>query len=111
VVSKKTNSGSAGHRILGTLWKLEVIHYADRISPVEPVPSQMIPVHTHASSLLPQRSFNIILSSMSTRYTSAFLVCRHGVARGNFTFNFYAKVSHCVRHVPPILTFPTAKTQ
>ena len=70
VVSKKTNSGSAGHKILCTLWKVEVIHYADKGSPVEPVPSQIIPVHTHKiANYFPNINFNNILSSMSNRYT------------------------------------------
>jgi len=112
VVSKKTNSGSAGHKILCTLWNLEVIHYADKGSPVEPVPSQIIPVHTHKiANYFPNINFNNILSSMSNRYTSVFLIYLHGVARGNFTFTFYAKFSQCVRHVPPILTFLIVKTQ
>jgi hypothetical protein len=109
VVSKKKNSVSADHKNLCTLCKLEVINYADKGSPVEPVPSQMIPDHTHASALFRHCNFSNILSSMSTPYTFALLVCLHSMARGNFTFSFYAKVSQCVLHVPPILTFPTVK--
>jgi hypothetical protein len=111
MVSKKTNSGSADHKNLCTLCKQEVVHHANKNSPVEPVTGQIIPDHTHTNALFPHCNFNNILSSMSTRYTSALLVCLHGVARGNFTFNFYAKISQCVRHVLPILTFPTVQTQ
>jgi hypothetical protein len=65
---------------------------------------------THTIAIyFPSINFNDILSSMSTRYTSAFLIYLHGVARGNFTFTFYAEVSQCVRYVPTISTFPIVK--
>ena len=78
MVSKKINIGSAGHKILFALWKVEVIryadkgspvevihfadkgspveviHYADKGSPVEPVPSHIIPIHKYNRDLFPQ---------------------------------------------------------